>query len=130
DGLARLRPLWDRFLLDRPSRLQAMEHLVCDLRDLELPGAEREVEVLGLLEAHLADDLREEGRARELLVGQVVLLECVLERLAAALLGVLARLPAEPLADLVTRARRGRERHPVARRAAAGLLGGEDLDEI
>ena len=71
----------------------------CD--DLELAAAEREVEVLGLLEAHLADDLGEERRAGELLVREVVLLERLLERLAAALLGDLPRLAAEPLADLV-----------------------------
>ena len=109
--------------------LQALDHLVHDLAGLQLPGAEREVEVLRLLEAALADHLREHGRALELLVRQVLLLQRRLERLAALGLGLLARLAREPLPDLVARARGRRQRHPVARRAAAAL-GGQDLDEV
>src|SRR5262249_56272715 len=91
--------------------------------------AEREVEVLGLLEARVADHLREHGRAAELGEREVLLLQRLLERLAALLLGVLARLAREPLPDLAPRPRRLGERHPVARRPAP-LLRGQDLDEV
>ena len=74
--------------------------------DLQLPRAEREIEVLGLLEVHLPDHAGEKRRAGDLAVREVVLLQGLLERVPAVLLGVLARLPAPPLADLVTRARR------------------------
>ena len=87
DRLARLGLARERSSSATSLGLQPVEDLVRDLGDLELPRAEREVEVLGLLEAHLADDLGEERRARELPVGEVVLLQRVLERLAAALLG-------------------------------------------
>src|SRR5207244_7910350 len=90
---------------------------------------EREVEVLGLLEVHVADDLGEHGRAGELPVRQLRRLQRALERLAALLFLVLARLAREPLPDLVTRARGRGQREPVARRAAAGLRG-QDLDEV
>src|SRR5207249_11463543 len=73
--------------------------------------------------------LSQHRRALQLLVGQVLRLQRVLQRLAALLLGLLPRLTREPLADLVARPRRLREREPVARRAAAGLRG-EDLDEV
>src|SRR5439155_5244289 len=96
-------------------RLQALDHLVDDCTGLELPRAEREVEVLGLLEARVADHLREHRRAAQLRVRQVLLLERVLERLAALLLLVLARFARKPLADLAPRPRALRQRHPVAR---------------
>src|SRR6185503_19658597 len=63
-------------------------------------------------------------------VREVVLLERVLEALAAALLGALSGLTAEPLANLVAGARRSREREPIARRAAPRSLRREDLDEV
>ena len=119
----------DGRLLGDLLRLQPLDDLVDDAARLQLPGAEREVEVLRLLEARLADHLRERRRAAQLRVRQVLRLERVLERLASLRLGVLARLAREPLADLVARARALRQRHPVARRAAA-LLRREDLDEV
>src|SRR5262249_53773619 len=70
-------------LLDGLLRLQPLDDLVDDLARLKLPGAEREVEVLGLLEAALADHLREHRRALQLPVGQVLLLQRRLERLTA-----------------------------------------------
>src|SRR5437660_195118 len=73
--------------------------------------------------------LRKRGRAAQLRVGKVLLLQGLFERLTPLGLGVLARLAREPLADLVARARALRERHPVARRAAA-LLRRENLDEV
>ena len=52
DGAARLRRLRDdRRLLGDLVGLQALDHLVDDRAGLQLPRAEREVEVLGLLEA-------------------------------------------------------------------------------
>ena len=49
---------------------------------------------------------------------------------AALLEGVLAPLPAEPLADLVARPRRRDEPEPVLRRALALRLRGEDVDRV
>ena len=81
--------------LDRDHRLvvdlvglQALEHLVDDLARADLARAEREVEVLGLLEAELADHRGEHARALELAVRQVLRLERLVERLAALLLGL------------------------------------------
>src|SRR4029453_10627089 len=107
----------------------ALDHLFDDLAGLQLPRAEREIEVLGLLEAALADHLRQHRRALQLPVGQVLLLQRRLEDLPALLLGLLARLPREPLADLVARPRRGGQREPVARGPAAALRR-QDLDEV
>ena len=121
DGVARLRRLErDGLFLGDLLGLQALDHLVDDLRRLELPRAEREVEVLGLLEARSrGSPARAAAEPASFRYGQVLLLQRLLERLAALLLGLLARLAREPLADLVPRARRLRERQPVARRAAA-----------
>src|SRR5581483_11785239 len=94
------------------------------------PGAERDVEVLSLLEAGFPDHAGEDGRARELLVGEVLALEGVLEQLAALGLEVFLLLAGEELADLVAGARRGDERQPVAGGAARGGLAGEDLDPV
>jgi glutamine synthetase adenylyltransferase len=84
--------------------LEPVQDLVDDLTDGHLARAERDVEVLRLLEPRLADHLRQHGRADELLVRQALLLEPLLERLATLPLGLLARLAGEPLADLVARA--------------------------
>src|SRR5215212_4965207 len=119
----------DRLLLRDLLRLQALDHLVDDVAGLQLPGAERDVEVLGLLEAGLANHLSEHRRALQLAVGQVLLLQRALERLATLGLGLLARLAREPLADLVAGPRGGRQRKPVARGPAPALRG-QDLDEV
>src|SRR6185312_2136805 len=117
--LGRLRD--DRSLVGDLLRLQPLDDLVDDRAGLELPRAEREVEVVRLLEAGLADHLRERRRAAELRERQVLRLERLLQRLTALLLGSFARLTRVPLADLVPRARALRERQPVARRPAALL---------
>ena len=119
----------DRRLLGHLVGLQPLQHLVHDLAGAELAGADGEVEVLGLLEAEVADHLRQHRRALQLAVGQVLRLQRLVERLAALRLGLALRLALEPLPDLVAGARRGGERHPVARRAATRLRG-EDLDEV
>src|SRR6478736_5504040 len=67
--------------------LEAVQDLVHDLAGADLPGAEREVEVLGLLEAHLADHGGEHARALELAVWEVLRLQRLVERLPALLLG-------------------------------------------
>ena len=69
------------------------------------------------------------GEPDDLLRRQALLLEVLLEQLAAGVLGVLARLGLEPLLDLVARARGLDQRQPVARRAALAL-GGEHLDDV
>src|SRR5581483_9613328 len=109
--------------------LQTLHDLVHDRAGLQLAGAEREVEVLRLLEARLADHLGESGGASQLRVREILLLERLLERLPSLVLGVLTRLAREPLPDLVARARALREREPVARRAPP-LLRSQDLDEV
>ena len=119
----------DRALLRHLVGLEAVQDLVHDLAGADLPGAEREVEVLGLLEAHLADHRGEHARALELAVREVLCLEGLVERFAPLLLRLAARLPLVPLPDLVPRTRGRRERQPVARRAAARLRS-EDLDEV
>src|SRR5439155_21001049 len=83
----------DGLLLRYLRRLQALDHLLDDLGRGELPRAERDVEVLGLAEARLADHLREHRRAGQLPVRQILLLQRLLERVTALLLGLLARLP-------------------------------------
>ena len=130
DRGARLRRLQrDCGLFDDLFRLQAVQYLVYDLAGTELPRAERDVEVLGLLEAGLADHLREHARALELAVRQVLRLERVVERFAALVLELFARLSLVPLADLVARPRRSGEAKPVARRPPTRLRR-QDLDEV
>ena len=108
-----------RLLLGHLGRLQPLQHLVDDLADRHLAAADGDVEVVGLLEAHLADQLGEQRRRGELLARQAVRAEGLRERVAALLLEVLALLVGEPLADLVAGARGAHEREPVARRARA-----------
>src|SRR6185437_7829294 len=103
----------DRLLGDLGD-LELLQDLVDDPRRRQLSGAERDVEVLGLLVAGLPDHAGEHGGARELLVRQVLRLERVLERLAPLRLEILLLLTREELADLVARARGGDEREPVA----------------
>jgi hypothetical protein len=63
-GLARPRLLDRHLLLGDLADLELLEDLVDDLRGGQLPGAERDVEVLGLLVARLADHAGEHGRSR------------------------------------------------------------------
>ena len=105
DRAAALRRLErNRLFLRHFLSLEAVQDLVDDLADGHLARTERNVEVLRLLEARLADHLRQHGRADELLVGQALLLQRLLERLAALSFGLVARLAGEPLPDLVARA--------------------------
>src|SRR5262249_21338562 len=115
-SLPRPRLLDRHLLLGYLADLELLENLVDDPGGGQLPGAERDVEVLGLLVAGLADHPGEDGRARELLVREVLALERVLEQLAALRLEILLLLTGEELADLVAGARRGHEREPVAGR--------------
>ena len=69
----------DRRLLRDLLRLQPLDDLVDDRARLQLAGAEREVEVLGLLEPEVTDHLRERRRATQLRERQVLLLERLLE---------------------------------------------------
>src|SRR5207237_6886225 len=87
----------DSLLLGDLLGLQALQNLVDDLLRPDLAAAEREVEVLGLLEVHLADDLGEHGRASKLAVRELRGLQRLLERVASLLLRVLTRLAREPL---------------------------------
>ena len=109
--------------------LEALEDLVDDDLRRDLRAAERDVEVVGLAEAHLADDVGEQRRAGDLLRRQAGLAQVLLEQLAAGVLGVLAALGLEPLADLVARARRLDDRQPVARGTALALAR-EHLDAV
>src|SRR5438874_2149098 len=79
--------------------LQPLQQLVRDDARGDLRLAERDVEVVGLAKAHLADHVRQQGRARDLLCGQTLLAKRLLEQLTAAMLGVLAALTREPGAD-------------------------------
>ena len=119
-----------RRLLDaRLALLEALQDLVDDDLRRDLRAAERDVEVVGLLEAELADDVGQQRRAGQLLRRQARLVEVLLQQLAAGVLGVLARLGLEPGLDLVAGARGLDQRQPVARRAALAL-GREDLDDV
>src|SRR5207253_3304633 len=120
--LAGARLLDRNGLLGDLADLELLEDLVDDPRGGQLPGAERDVEVLGLLVAGLADHAGEDGGAGELLVREVLALERVRERLAAFRLEILLLLAGEELADLVARARRGHEGGPGAGGAARGGL--------
>src|SRR5207237_7985512 len=96
-GMPRLRRLERNGLfLGHLRRLQALDNLADDLAGRELPRAERDVEVLGLLEARLADHLREHGGAGELLVREILLLQRLLERLTPLLRRLRAALPGDP----------------------------------
>src|SRR3954452_15161403 len=105
----------------RLALLEALEDLVDDDLRRDLRAAERDVELLGLAKAHLADDVRQQRAARDLLRRQARLAQVLLQQLAARVLGVLARLGLEPLLDLVARPRRLDHGQPVARRAALAL---------
>ena len=118
-----------RLVVGRLALLQALHDLVDDDLGRDLGAAERDVEVVGLAVAHLADHVGEQRRAGDLLRRQARLLEVLLQQLAAGVLGVLARLGLEPGADLVARAGRLDDGEPVARRAALAL-GGEHLDDV
>ncbi len=58
---------------DRLARLEALHDLVGDRLRRDLALAERDVEVVGLAEAHLADDVGEQRRAGDLLRRQAAL---------------------------------------------------------
>src|SRR4051794_38976856 len=121
----------DRLLLrlGRLALLEAVHHLVDDHLRRDLRRAERDVELLRLAEAHLADDVGEQWRAGDLLRRQARLGEVLLQQRAARVLGVLPALLLEPLLDLVARARGLHYREPVPRRAALAL-GREHLDDV
>ena len=87
-----------RLLLGRLALLEALQDLVDDDLRRDLRPAERDVEVVGLAEAHLADDVGQQRRAGDLLGRQAGLVEVLLQQLAAGVLGVLARLGLEPRA--------------------------------
>ena len=113
------------------SVLSRCRTLLTTWRDLELPGAEREVEVLGLLEAHLADDLGQERRAGELLVRQVVLLERVLERRRGRAARSSSRVSRKNHWRILLRAREEATSDSQSRDGPRlVLLGREDLDEV
>ena len=104
----------DGLLLGHLLGLQALQDLVDDLLCADLPGAERKVKVLRLLEVHVADHLGEHRRAGDLPVRELRALQGLLERFATLVLLILPRLAREPLPDLVTRARGRGQREPVA----------------
>ncbi len=118
-----------RLLGDGLAGLQAAQDLVDHHLDRRLAQPQRDVELVGLPEAHLLDDLQEQRRAGHPLARQARFAQALLERLAALVLGVLAPLAAEELADLRARLGGLDEVQPVARRRARGLRG-EDLDEV
>jgi hypothetical protein len=96
-----------RRLLDAGlALLEALQDLVDDDLRRDLGGAERDVEIVGLLEAELADDVGQQRAAGQLLRGQAGLVQVLLQQLAARVLAVLARLGLEPGLDLVARASR------------------------
>ncbi len=109
--------------------LEPLQDLVDDDLGRDLGAAERDVEVVRLAEAHLADHVGQQRRAGDALGRQPGLGQVLLQQVAAGVLGVVARLGLEPGADLVARARGLHQRQPVARRAALAL-GGEDLDDV
>src|SRR5262249_24299420 len=97
-GLPRPWLVDGHLLLSDLADLELLENLVDDPGGGQLPGAECDVEVLGFLVAGLADHSCEDGRARELLVREVLALERVLEQLAALRLEILLLLAGEELA--------------------------------
>ena len=72
-----------RLVVGRLARLQALHDLVDDDLGRDLGAAERDVEVVGLAVAHLADHVRQQRRAGDLLRRQAGLLEVLLQQLAA-----------------------------------------------
>src|SRR5215213_6361755 len=114
---------------DGLARLQPLQQLVRDCLRRDLRPPERDVEVVGLAEAHLSDHVREDRRAGDLLRRQPALFQLGLEGLAAAVLRVLAALALEESADLVSGAGRLHDRQPVARWTAL-LLRREDLHDV
>ena len=96
-------------------RLQALDDLVDDLPGMELPRAERDVEVLRLLEARSRGS---PGRARSSpgASGMELCAFSAWSRSSRPSPRSPARLALVPLPDLVARPRRGDEREPVARR--------------
>src|SRR5439155_25312468 len=94
--------------------LQALHQLVDDYLRRDLRLAQRDVELVALLEAHLADHVGEQRRAGDLLRRKALALQVLVQDLAARPLRVLAPLALEPGADLRLGARRLRQREPVA----------------
>ena len=116
-------------LLDGLAPLEPLHHLVGDGLGRDLALAEGDVEVGRFAVAHLADHVRQQRRDRDLLHRQAALAQRLLERLAAALLRVLAPFLFEEGADLVAGAAGAHQVQPVARRPAL-LLGGQDFDDV
>src|SRR4051794_4440326 len=100
-------------LAPRLALLEALHDLVDDALRRDLRAADGDVEVVGLLEAELADDVGQQRRAGQLLGRQPRLVEVLLQQLAAGVLGVVARLRLEPGFDLVAGAGRLDQREPV-----------------
>src|SRR5207249_3602204 len=80
----------------RLALLEPLHDLVDDYLRRDLRLTERDVELLALLEAHVADHVREQRRAGDPLGGQPGALEVLLKGLAAGPLRVLPPLALEP----------------------------------
>ena len=105
----------------RLALLEALHDLVDDELGRDLGRAQGDVEVVRLAVADFADHVGEQRRAGDPLRRQALLAQVLLQQVAPAVLGVLARLGLEPLLDLVARARRLDDREPIARGAALAL---------
>ena len=101
---------------DRLAALEPLHDLVDRRLRRDLAAAKRDVEVVGLAKAHLADHVGQKRRARDPLRRQALLLQRGLKLLAPAALRVLALLAGERGADLVARAAGAHDAQPVARR--------------
>src|SRR3954470_17466687 len=103
-------------LLGRLALLEALHDLVDDDLRGDLRAAQRDVEVVGLAEAHLADDVGQQRRRDDLLRRQALLLEVLLAQLTAVVRGALARLALKNLFVFVAPPRRLAGGEPVPRR--------------
>ncbi len=109
--------------------LQPLHDLVDHDLGLDLRRAERDVEVVALLEAHLADHVGQQRRGDDLLGRQTLLAQRVLEQLASGVLGVTTVLRLEPVLDLVPRPGGLDQSQPITRRSALPL-GGQHLADV
>ncbi len=119
-----------RQLLLGVAAAQVAGHALGDRAGRDVTFADGRVQGVEVGVVHRLGELGQHRRAVELLDRQAFLAQSLGQLVAAVLDGVLAALPAEPLADLVAGPGGDDDLQPVPARTGRRDLGGEDLDAV